>query len=95
MHSGFEHQFSYNKDQVRIEGNQEGELHVIDVYIEDRLVNRKLFFSLQEADIHHFNLKLAIQLGAQFNAEGYWAFDNYPLQEKTSLQEEYYRLAKG
>lgn len=90
-----EPEFPYERHQVRIAGKQEGELHVIDIYIEERLVNRKLFFSLQEADIHLFNLELAIQLGAQFNDEGYWAFSNYPPHQSKSLQEQYYRLSKG
>ncbi|MEW9669095.1 hypothetical protein [Ammoniphilus sp. 3BR4] len=90
-----EPQFPYHQSQVHLDTSAEGELHAVDIYIENRLVNRKLFFSPQEANIHVFNLQLAIQLGATFNDKGYWAFDGYPPDQKKKIQEEYYRLSKG
>ncbi|RXT08103.1 hypothetical protein [Ammoniphilus sp. CFH 90114] len=90
-----EPQFPYDFSHVHFDSKQEGDLHVVDISIDDRLVNRKLFFSSQEASIHLFNLNIAIQLGATFNEEGYWAFENYPPHKRKLLEKQYYRLSKG
>lgn len=87
-------QFPYNKDHVRIECRQEEDLHTVYIYIENQLVNRKLFFAEQEASNHLHNLELALQLGASFNEKGYWAFE-VPFPKKKALQNKYYRLSKG
>lgn len=95
MNKPSESEFPYRQHQVHFDTSEEGDLHAVDIYIENRLVNRRLFFSPQEANIHVFNLQLAIELGATFNDEGYWAFDRFPPHQKKQIQEQYYRLSKG
>lgn len=86
--------FPYDKEHVRVEYRQEEDIHVVYIFILDHLVNRKLFFSVQEAANHHHDLELALQLGATFNDKGYWSFE-VPFPMKKELQDKYYRLSKG
>lgn len=86
--------FPYDKKHVRIECRQEEDIHMVCIFIQNQLVNRKLFFSVQEAANHHHDLELALQLGATFNDKGYWSFE-FPFAMKKALQDQYYRLSKG
>ncbi|HJV45325.1 MAG TPA: hypothetical protein VJ824_06325 [Bacillota bacterium] len=91
-HNIEEPQFYYNHTQVRLDYQIEDELHVIIISIDDRPVNRMLFFSKEEALNHKHNLELALKLGAKFNDEGYWRFE-LPTSGRSEAQEEYYRKA--
>lgn len=92
--SNFEPHFPYHPDQVRLECLHDEGLYVVYIYITDRPVNRKFFFSNQEATNHIYNLELAMNLGATFNDQGYWNFE-FPPHEKKRRHDEYYRLSKG
>jgi hypothetical protein len=87
-------QFPYTKEQVRFNYEQENGFHVIAIFVEEELVNKRLFLTAEEVQTQLHNLELAIRLGATFNDEGYWEFE-YPPRKKRELHDQFFRLAKG
>lgn len=87
-------QFPYTKEQVRFDYVQEEGLHIIEIFVEEELVNKRLFLSAEEVRTQLHNLELAISLGATFNDEGYWEFECPPRRQR-ELHDQFFRLAKG